>query len=119
MLSLQVEINVEERRFQNDVQYHYTLCFFREGQFREIVPPMNDDENKRQYICPRQGCSMREMRYKEYCVHVGIAHSATKKLMASDSRPELKNILSCLYPKNEKNTAAEKVQRDTAKITVE
>ena len=39
------KINVEERRFQNDIQYHYTLCFFREGQFREIVPPMNDDEN--------------------------------------------------------------------------
>ena len=112
------KINVEARRFLQDIQYHYTLCLFREGRFREIVPPMNDDENKRQYICLRQGCSMREMRYREYCIHEGIAHSATKKLMASDSRPGLKNILSGLFPKKE-NTAEEKAQRDIAKMTVE
>ena len=108
------KIHSEERRFLKDVQYHYTLCYFRQGQFREIVPPINNDENKRQYICSRQGCSMREMRYREYCVHEGIAHRKTQQLMACDQTPRMKDILSRLYPMKE-NTA---VLTDTTKMAV-
>ena len=108
------KIHSEERRFLKDVQYHYTLCYFRQGQFREIVPPINNDENKRQYICSRQGCSMREMRYREYCVHEGIAHRKTQQLMVSDQTPGIKDILSRLYPIKE-NTA---VLTDTTKMTL-
>ena len=79
------KISTEERRFLQDVQYHYTLCFFRQGKFKEIVPPINNDETKRQYICSQQGCSMREMRYKEYCIHEGIAHRKTLTLLSRDS----------------------------------
>ena len=88
-------INYEERRFLKDVQYHYTLCLFRQGKFKEIVPPKNNDETKRQYICSQQGCSMREMRYKEYCVHEGIAHRKTQQLMARD--PTLEKVSARLF----------------------
>ena len=110
------KINVEDRRFFRDIQYHYTICYFRHGQFREIIPPINSDENKRQYICSQQGCSMREMRYKEFCVHEGIAHRKTQQLMARDSRPGLKNILSQLYPV--KKDIAEQNDSKGTKMTV-
>ena len=109
------KINFEERRFLQDVQYHYTLCFIRQGQFKDIVPPINNDETKRQYICSQQGCSMREMRYKEYCVHEGIAHRKTQQLMASDSTPGLKEVSSRLYPMKT-NIIEHKVRTDTAKV---
>ena len=87
-------INLHAKRFLQDVQYHYTLCFFRQGLLQEIVPPINNDERKRQYLCSHQGCTKREMRYKEYCVHEGISHRKTQQLMART--PGFENVLSCL-----------------------
>ena len=114
-LVCKAKIQFEERRYLQDVQYHYTLCFIRQGQFKEIVPPINNDETKRQYICSQQGCSMREMRYKEYCVHEGISHRKTQELMARDSTPGMKEILSRLYPMK-KNVVEHKVHTDTTKM---
>jgi len=38
------------------------------------------------------------MKYREYCIHEGIAHCKTEQIMANDTRPGVKNILSWLYP---------------------
>ena len=93
-------INLQHaKRFLQDIQYHYTLCFFKQGLLQEIVPPINNDERKRQYLCSHQGCTKREMRYKEYCVHEGISHRKTQQLMART--PGFENVLSCLYPPND------------------
>lgn len=96
-LLCKAEIKFEERRFLLDVQYHYTVCLWNFGAFQYIVPQTDDDLNARLYFCAHQGCSMRKMKYKEYCVHEGISHRKTQLLLSSDSnRPELKKVAASL-----------------------
>ena len=92
----QSSISFDPRRFLQDVQYHYTLCLWREEKFQTILPPINNDENARQYRCGQQGCSGRIMKYKEYCFHEAIAHRRTQQLLANDSRPGVKEVAASL-----------------------
>ena len=115
------KIQVDERRFLKDIIVHYTQDYIRLGAF---PPPISNDENWRQYTCPREGCSVREMKYREYCIHEGIAHCKTEQIMANDTRPGVKNILSWLYPmkkefkadkSNPNSTCSKEIRHDQQK----
>ena len=88
-------ISFEERRLLIDIQYHYTLCLWRENKFEAICPRINEDDNARQYRCRLQGCSQRTMKYREFCIHEGIAHRRTQALLACDPRPGLQAVSAC------------------------
>jgi len=78
-----------------EARYHYAECYYRNGAFWEDCPAGEDnkvEEKKRvkdefgrlvKYTCKQ--CSWGNMGYKEYCIHMALAHGLLEKCLEEDS----------------------------------
>ena len=89
----------------NDARHHYGLCYYNEGAFHAMFPPMDlvegraIDEVGKKYSCQHtETCTKRKMGYKELCMHMATTHMVVGTIMASDSRIGMENVLAKLFP---------------------
>ena len=86
-----------------ELKYHYSVCVYNEGGFLPFINPGQGDVKQEEleeygtkfrYKCPFPNCSKNQGRtkaigYKEYAIHVGVAHHQIEKWMLADNRPGL------------------------------
>jgi len=89
----------------NDAKHHYGLCYYNEGAFHELFPPVDlvegqvIDEVGKKYACTNSDtCTKRKMGYKEMCMHMSTSHDAVGDIMAKDGRIGMENVVSKLFP---------------------
>jgi len=89
----------------SDVKHHYGLCYYKEGAFHELFPPMDlidgkvHDERSKKYTCTFiELCTKRKMGYKEFCMHMGTSHEVVSQIMAKDVRGGMDTLIKLLYP---------------------
>eukprot|EP00092_Neocalanus_flemingeri_P007412 GFUD01008004.1.p1 GENE.GFUD01008004.1~~GFUD01008004.1.p1 ORF type:complete len:555 (+),score=150.79 GFUD01008004.1:62-1666(+) len=89
----------------NDARHHYGLCFYNEGAFHKLYPPLDlvdgrvVDEVGKKYSCQHtETCTKRKMGYRELCMHMATTHMVVGTLMAMDDRVGMDSVLASLYP---------------------
>ena len=105
------QMKVDVSRILKDVRFHYSLCYYQRGFFKKVIPPKLSEageaiENERIYTCPKENCTKRIMRYKEYVIHLCITHKVTGDIMSCDPKEGMKEVLSALYPEKVYSVAA-------------
>jgi len=93
-----------------DSKYHYAVCYYNEGAFREFVDPGQENMTiggepleefglKYKYKCPFVTCTRntgrgagKMMGYKEYSIHCGVAHHMLEKVMKRDDREGIQEV---------------------------
>ena len=107
---------------QNRLKEHYSKHFYEEGKFRELNPPVYDDDKMdeagtaHKFICTFTGCwknkkqnkKQREMGYKEFTLHTATFHGWFEEIVAVDERKEVRNLLDKLKSQSEKENALQK-----------
>jgi len=89
------------------IRYHYASCYFDTGVYQQLGSDYlpgeqnsNPDGTVRdllgrevKYRCIEEGCLMkRQVGYKELCIHMASDHGGLEKVMAEDSREEIRNL---------------------------
>jgi len=105
-------------------RFHYSVHFFEENAFIDILTPLDLKDGKPQdvvgkvhkYTCRYDGCTKRRMGYKELCVHLSTAHQILRTLMSKDKRPEMKEALDTLFPPEDLLIPAVKVKQEKGVI---
>jgi len=83
-----------------ELRYHYSLCYYNKGVFRKFVDPGEENQDiegriideigrKFKYKCSVSKCPKNLPRakltgFKEYTIHLGVAHYLVEKIMIED-----------------------------------
>merc|ERR1712002_14854 len=105
-------------------RFHYSVHFFEENAFIDILTPFDLKDGKPQdvdgkihkYTCRYDGCTKRRMGYKELCVHLSATHQILRTLMSKDKRPEMKGAMDMLFPPEDLLIPAVKVKQEKGVI---
>jgi len=110
----------------NDARHHYGLCYYKEGAFHSLFPPLDlvegkvADEVGKKYSCQhKDSCTKRKMGYRELCMHMATTHMVVGDIMAKDGRIGMENVLTMLYPGVEYKGGSSRVEGNIKKEVVE
>jgi len=101
-----------------ELKYHYGMCVYAEGPsglFRYIdhgqgagkrFEDLEEYGKKYQYRCPWVSCPKHHGRtkpigYKEYAIHVGVAHHQVERWMVADDRPGMRQVYDAVVAARE------------------
>jgi len=124
--------NCEQKlKISENCRFHIAMHYYDQNKFStmDILKPEDPDMNGRaidekgkkyKYTCEYRDCTTkRKMGHKEMCVHLATHHQQLKKMMESDSSPEIKQLLSVLYPSEVKSPAKVKKEKYAEKTLLE
>merc|ERR1719431_176456 len=102
----------------SDLKYHYAVCYYDDNGVNRYLSYMDPGEVNQalnggvleefgarfKYRCPFKDCSknksrMKDMGFKEFCIHSGVAHHLVERVMQEDvlaERPELESVLAAI-----------------------
>ena len=97
----------------NEVKYHYSVCYYTEGGFHDLVDagPLNQGDKAEdvgsqfKYKCPFDSCSKSVsgrggtkmlMGYKAYVIHVAVVHHQLEAAMSRDGRPGIGEVRAAI-----------------------
>jgi len=117
---------IDMKRGVNDARHHYGMCYYKEGAFHKLLPPLDlvdgkvYDEVGKKYACQHTDtCTKRKMGYRELCMHMATSHMVVSSIMATDKRIGMESVLAKLFPGVEYKGGEVKVKEEIGEKPVE